>query len=386
MRAQTAATAKISAAIATQSRSANRNIEAAHAEAACKPFANVKAQATAVRKKQQAVGEAQAKVAQAEAKKQTAQSCTPMQRLQAPALMGVMKPTDSASTNHPSEHKAYWQHNRQQRTNYVPMALPLFDPPKSTPAPSPTLSISITPAPTAAPAEQPSSMPLPKTCPSPTPTPAPTSPAEQANPLVPQDTLGALPPAYTPPTPPPVSTLSSTFPLSQSDIAIKAFDSQQSAPVPAASQANASISDQSSGKALTLQGASAPSLSRQDAEIADSNVMQTSASGAGLDKASTATDDWSTQLHEGVTQLSHATEAEKAHGDGNTTDAAEMILHPAADTMASPAAKAAQTEDSAQIGPQLPISGALHWLLYNPLAIPGGASLAALGLWLMHRR
>ena len=201
--------------------------------------------------------------------------------------------------------------------------------------------------------------PLPKTCPSPTPTPAPTSPAEQANPLVPQDTLGALPPAYTPPTPPPVSTLSSTFPLSQSDIAIKAFDSQQSAPVPAASQANASISDQSSGKALTLQGASAPSLSRQDAEIADSNVMQTSASGAGLDKASTATDDWSTQLHEGVTQLSHATEAEKAHGDGNTTDAAEMILHPAADTMASPAAKAAQTEDSAQIGPQLPISGAV---------------------------
>ncbi len=70
--------------------------------------------------------------------------------------------------------------------------------------------------------------------------------------------------------------------------------------------------------------------------------MQTSTSGAGLDKATTATDDLSTQLHEDLTQLSQATEAEGAHADGNTIDAAELQQpHPVAETMAPPAATAA---------------------------------------------
>ncbi len=185
---------------------------------------------------------------------------------------------------------------------------------------------------------------------------------------------------------------------------------------------------------------SALSLSRQDAEITDLNLMQTSTSGAGLDKATTATDDLSTQLHEDLTQLSQATEAEGAHADGNTIDAAELQQpHPVAETMAPPAATAAD-QISDQIGLQQLISGAvagnqpattseapyldpiqahvdssaasqasessdstvsssevptapatsnvgeLEWLLYNPPTTPGGALLAAFRLWLMSRR
>jgi len=162
-------------------------------------------------------------------------------------------------------------------------------------------------------------------------------------------------------------------------------------------------------------------------------------SGAGLDKAPSATDDLlSPQLHEDLSELFQATQAEEEESESSPIAAAEMIRYPAAETTAPPAATAAQTKQlSDQTGQQQPISGAaagnepqmtsqaqqsepaqietaaasqasdtpdshvsssevptapatsnaggLEWLVYNPPTTPGGALLAALRLWMINR-
>ncbi len=192
-----------------------------------------------------------------------------------------------------------------------------------------------------------------------TPVPAPTSPTAPASPLSPKHTPGAATPASTPPAPPPP--LPTLLPP-QSEIANDMSDSHQSAAaaVPPASPSVASLPDHILSQVPTLHGASASGFSSQDAMTADSNFRQTTTSGAGLDKAPSATDDLpSPQLHENLPEHFEATQADETVPESSPVAAAETLPNPAAETTAPPAATAAQTHQlSDQTGPQQPISGA----------------------------
>jgi hypothetical protein len=136
-------------------------------------------------------------------------------------------------------------------------------------------------------------------------------------------------------------------------------DSHQSAAaaVPPASPSVASLPDQFLSQAPTLHGASASGFSSQDAMTADSNFRQTTTSGAGLDKAPSATDDLlSPQLHENLPEHFEATQADETVPESSPVAAAETLPNPAAETTAATAAQIHQLSD--QTGPQQPISGA----------------------------